>query len=263
MNHSKLPIDNAQWKRIGRRRFTMLAILLSINVSLVVLGVNSQLNRASIAAAATLANDSQKLADSTEPAPTTGDQQATVTPNHSSSPPQVENPVAAISEVPIADSQPQVARQIAEPTGAIPSLPPNAAAPTPAEESIVSEQFHLDSFKTSPKTQYSSDDFGQGAADDTSQLLTIINPPSTRGTVHYLIAGNLHSLSPGEYHRLEGGSVRQIQFHQGDDLGDTERALSSGFFVFSVGNDGWELVERPADIGRRLLRTCRSIKAEK
>jgi hypothetical protein len=49
MNHSKVPIDNSQWKRIGRRRFTMLAILLAINLSLVVLGVNSQVDRASIA----------------------------------------------------------------------------------------------------------------------------------------------------------------------------------------------------------------------
>ena len=78
MSRSQLPIDQVQWKRIGRRRFAALAILITVNLTLLGLGINSHLDRASAATASTPENeDGQPPSGATESSAANGNSQTT------------------------------------------------------------------------------------------------------------------------------------------------------------------------------------------
>jgi len=89
--------------------------------------------------------------------------------------------------------------------------------------------------------------------------LFLMNPPSSGGPVHYVVADEVFSLLPGEYHRLDADVQRRIRFHRGDDFGDADHQLQQGTYQFIVGDSGWELQPADEPLADRLLTICRPL----
>ena len=73
-------------------------------------------------------------------------------------------------------------------------------------------------------------------------ILEIVNPAETNGPVHFVIDGAVHTLLPGESRQWLALSERLVEFHCGDDFGDTSCQVERGTWRFQVTNAGWELV---------------------
>jgi hypothetical protein len=78
--------------------------------------------------------------------------------------------------------------------------------------------------------------------------LVLCNPAANGGYVQYVIDNEQRSLGPGQSGRFNGRSAWLIRFHRGGEYSDVRRKLTAGSYVFSVGQQGWGLVE-----GRRSL----------
>lgn len=77
------------------------------------------------------------------------------------------------------------------------------------------------------------------------QGVTLVNPTQTRGTVHFLLNGQISSLTPGQSRKFEDGDAWAIEFHRGGEFGDAVFTLSQGVYSFKVTRNGWDL--SPAD----------------
>lgn len=73
-------------------------------------------------------------------------------------------------------------------------------------------------------------------------ILEIVNPAETNGPVHFVIDGAVHTLLPGESRQWLALSERLVEFHRGDDFGDTSCQIERGTWRFQVAEAGWELV---------------------
>jgi hypothetical protein len=85
----------------------------------------------------------------------------------------------------------------------------------------------------------------------------IANPPTTGGTVHFIVEGRVYSLPAGTYRRFAGKDPKRVLFHRGDDESDAEHELSTGSFAFAVGSAGWELAPVKSEDSQKVLRGCR------
>jgi hypothetical protein len=260
MNKPLQNIEAARWSKIGRRWMTVLAVLLTINLSLVALAVSGYAARP----ATTLADDSTSdngdeqvasatveqgsdeetsSSDSTEPAqPNSGTavELATVAP--------AVNALPALppkDDTRIAPQPPQVASLVAAPDE---TSQPTAETPEVATTTPIRTPGADDARALGPVVQHPG--------------LVIINPPTTAGEVHYTVDGAVFCLQPGEYQQLEGAQARRITFHQGDDLADIDRSIEPGVFVFAVSDAGWQLVQPTSAAVGRLLGACREIETK-
>jgi hypothetical protein len=73
-------------------------------------------------------------------------------------------------------------------------------------------------------------------------ILEIVNPAETNGPVHFVIEGAVHTLLPGESRQWLALSERTVEFHRGNDFGDTSFLIERGTWRFQVTDAGWELV---------------------
>ena len=73
-------------------------------------------------------------------------------------------------------------------------------------------------------------------------ILEIVNPAETNGPVHFVIEGAVHTLLPGESRQWLALSERTVEFHRGDDFGDTSCQIERGTWRFQITDAGWELV---------------------
>jgi len=87
--------------------------------------------------------------------------------------------------------------------------------------------------------------------------MVIVNPPTTGGTVHFVVEGEIYSLPAGTCRRFAGKNPQRVVFHKGDDESDAEHELESGLFAFAVGSAGWELVPVDLEDSAKVLRGCR------
>jgi hypothetical protein len=92
--------------------------------------------------------------------------------------------------------------------------------------------------------------------------LLIINPPTTGGDVHFLLAGDTITLRPGEYHHIATADERLVKFDRGADFGLVEQQVADEIWLFAVGSQGWhcESIDRAA--ASKLWRQCRQRPAE-
>jgi hypothetical protein len=75
--------------------------------------------------------------------------------------------------------------------------------------------------------------------------LVLRNPLAIGGVVHYQVDEAFFSLQPGTEHRLDGANPRHVGFHRGGDFGEARLVLTTGHYVFTIGDHGWDL--QPAD----------------
>jgi len=71
--------------------------------------------------------------------------------------------------------------------------------------------------------------------------LSLVNPATTGGAVHYLLNGQERTLRPGQSQQLPAGRWR-IEFHRGGNYGDAAYTLASGSYRFQVTGQGWDLL---------------------
>jgi hypothetical protein len=76
--------------------------------------------------------------------------------------------------------------------------------------------------------------------------LVLINPPSTGGAVHFLLAEEIITLQPGEFHAVAEIDERLIKFDRGEGFGLVEQKVSGEVWMFAVGPRGWhfQLIDR-------------------
>jgi hypothetical protein len=84
-------------------------------------------------------------------------------------------------------------------------------------------------------------------------MLRLVNPRKTGGVVHYELDGIAHSLRPGEYQEIPPETEHKIEFHRGDDWGDTKLVLRKGVYEFNVDDTGWKLNLTQEDFDSSLL----------
>ena len=214
MNNPLLVVEAARWNKIGRRWSILLGVLLTVNLSLVVVAVRgyvvgqppepslaagpegSDVTATSLATANAL--PSETGAESGETGTTTGGLDQIVNSGETATPG---------GTAPI-DGQPTNATA-ANPTDKTPVAPVETSGPpTPTERSAE---------------------------------LIILNPHETGGAVHFLVDDQFVSLEAGEYRRISTDTSRRVVYHKGDEFENVALSLEAGVFTFSVTAEGWQL----------------------
>jgi len=72
-------------------------------------------------------------------------------------------------------------------------------------------------------------------------VLRLVNPSETGGVVYYAVDGESFSLNPGEYHELAPAVESLVEFHRGGEFGYAKLSLTTGDYLFVVGETGWGL----------------------
>jgi hypothetical protein len=80
-----------------------------------------------------------------------------------------------------------------------------------------------------------------------STSVVLINPPDSGGVIHYLADGAGFSLYPSQMHQLDAEHKLRVEFHRGGTYGDAVHDLGPGTYAFQVTENGWDLVEQPAE----------------
>jgi hypothetical protein len=241
MNNPLLVVEAARWNKVGRRWSIILAVLLSVNLSLVVVAVSGYAvsrspDQVQVDPSPDLAQTQQAAGnDAGAVTPTTENataNNATVTPT---------GPVTPVA-TPAATSGEPVTEGLA-PIINIPEYAANGENIVPAPVVIAgdnsSEPIQSNTGKTS---------------DEPTATLVIANPAGTGGVVSFLVDDTVVSLQAGELRRIEGQTQHRVVFHPGDQRDNVELTLETGVFAFSVTTAGWQL--GPAGAQAKELLKC-------
>jgi hypothetical protein len=191
--------------------------------------------------------------------------------------PRTASPPVPVTAPPVVSHQPVPGVALAEavvPAVEVPNSPPPAAetaAPTASNEEpapIVSSAVEWapepQSEATQPEPRESATPATTTQPSEVPAGLVVINPPSTGGAVHFLLAEEVITLQPGEFHVVAEIDERVVKFDRGGDFGQVEQKVSGEVWMFAVGSRGWHfrLVDR--ERAARHLEGCRprSIPAE-
>jgi hypothetical protein len=225
MNNPLLTVEAARWNKIGRRWSIILAVLLTVNLSLVVVAVSGYVSERFPTQANGERTDGDAAGDAAAGTDSSVDTNVTG-----------KEPGDSASQ---GDSEP---------------TPPSPEYAAIGEQVVIAPVVTSDDI--SPSLPVES---GAAPAPDEPQAeLVIINPPTTGGVVRFLLNEIEVSLEPGQGQRIAGQRAHRILFHRGDEFENVELTLEPGVFAFSVTKDGWQL-EAAGDKADELLQSCRHV----
>ncbi len=70
--------------------------------------------------------------------------------------------------------------------------------------------------------------------------LVLANSALNRGTIGFVLDGQVISLQPGQARRFPAGQ-RTLQFHRGGQFGAARQVVSYGIYGFEATSEGWKL----------------------
>jgi hypothetical protein len=230
MNNPLLVVEPAHWNKIGRRWSIILAVLLTVNLSMVLVAVSAY--------AVGLSPLQAQIEQPVPPAAKDVD-------------PAIDAPAVAKTDTP-APNEPVSA-------SAEPSEPADPAAPI-----TTTPQYAVGDEPTTPQPVF----IAEGTPAEPLEIgtppqeaLVIANPARNGGAVHFLVDDIAVSLEAGELRRIECQPRRRIVFHPGNQLTNVELTLEPGVFAFSVTTAGWRLESAGAE-AKVLLKWCRPVAAK-
>jgi len=242
MPDRKFATDMGSWKRLGRRWIAILSAMLCGNLFLIVLAVAgfggatpSSGEGNSVVAVGELREEAAVVNDEVRPEAALTEQQTTA---------EAAEITATVVPAPVTVESAK--------TESIVQTEPQPKPASEPEKQASPETVKVVQDDTVPPVK---DEASSAAVIDGG--LVIVNPPTTGGTVHLVVEGEIYSLPAGTYRRFAGSDPKRVVFHKGDDGSDAQHELETGLFAFAVGSAGWELAPVDSKDGPNVLRGCR------